>query len=397
MEISWLNRPLGLMLSAFEFITGGYALALLLYALVFKIVFLPFSIKQQKTQIKMAKLQPKINLIKAKYKGRTDQRTMQKQQQEIMELQRQEGANPLAGCLPLLIQLPLILLLFGTINKPVTYIANVIDTPEFENVEKEEIILNVYNELTPGKEFDSLDISEIELINRIYKFVDNGEVRLYLTDENGNVISSSTETISAVGGGLETREQRIAAIERLGLDYDSIPNFNLFGVNLAATPSESGFSILWLIPVLAALSQWGSMWLTRKFNGGNPMQAQDAQTQASMRIMDLVFPGLTLWMAFKFSGMLGIYWVFQALLGLLQAFILSRVMPLPKYSEDELKAMRKAEKEAEKAQKEAAKTQPKYRSLHYIDDDDYDILPEAPRSEETKEKAIDPNIPEIKD
>ena len=95
----WLYRFLGSMLSFFESFTGGYALALLLYALVFKIVFLPFSIKQQQNQIAMAKLAPKIELIKAKYKGRTDQPTMQKQQQEIMDLQQKEGYSPLSGCL----------------------------------------------------------------------------------------------------------------------------------------------------------------------------------------------------------------------------------------------------------------------------------------------------------
>ena len=77
----WLYGPIGAMLSWFSSLFGGsYALALLLYALLFKIVFLPFSIKQQKNQIKMAELTPKIELIKAKYKGRTDQVTMQKQQ-----------------------------------------------------------------------------------------------------------------------------------------------------------------------------------------------------------------------------------------------------------------------------------------------------------------------------
>ena len=392
----WLNRLLGQMLSFFESFTGGYAIALLLYALVFKIVFLPFGIKQQKNQIAMAKLQPKINLIKAKYKGRTDQRTMQKQQQEIMELQRQEGANPLSGCLPLLIQLPLIMLLFGTINRPLTFIADAIDAPEFEDVEKEEIVLDLYNEITGGAEFDELNISEIELINRIYQYVDNGKMSNY-ERVGENEYKELEPTYFDENSTLATREQRIAEIEKCGIEYDTIPNFSFFGVNLAETPSLKNFSILCIIPVLAAAAQWISMWLTRKFNGGNPMQAQDAQTQASMRIMDFMFPALTLWMAFSFSGMLGLYWVFQALLGLLQAFILSRVMPLPKYSEDELKAMRKAEKEVEKAQKEAAKAQPKYRSLHYIDDDDYDILPDAPKSEEAKEKAIDPNIPEIKD
>ena len=57
------------MLSFFDSITGSYALALLFYALIFKIVFLPFSIKQQRNQIKLASLTPKIALIRAKYKS----------------------------------------------------------------------------------------------------------------------------------------------------------------------------------------------------------------------------------------------------------------------------------------------------------------------------------------
>ena len=155
--------------------------------------------------------------------------------------------------------------------------------------------------------------------------------------------------------------------------------------------------ILCIIPVLAAIGQWFTMWLTRKLNGNNQLQAADAQTQASMKMMDFVFPGMTLWMAFSFSGMLGLYWTFQALLGLLQTFILAKAMPLPKYTEEEIKSFNKARKEAEKAQREIAKTQPKYRSLHYIDDDDYDVLPDAPVSKENKGNKIDGDIPEIKD
>ena len=59
--------------------------------------------------------------------------------------------------------------------------------------------------------------------------------------------------------------------------------------------------------------------------------------------------------------------------------------------------MNRAKKEAEKAQRLAAKSQPKYRSLHYIDDDDYDILPDAPGSEGKSDTKIDGDMPEIKD
>ncbi len=378
----WLYRFLGSMLSFFESFTGGYAFALLLYALVFKIVFLPFSIKQQKNQIAMAKLAPKIELIKAKYKGRTDQRTMQKQQEEIMELQQKEGYSPLSGCLPLLIQLPLIMLLYTVIQNPLSYIAK--PTDEFADKDMDAIILEVYKEVT-------LDDAEIDALTELPKNVEItiiNKINQYVNDSTG--VLQNLET-------LDTREERIAKIESFGLNYESIPNFDFFGVNLAEKPSLNDFSILCLIPVLAAAAQWVSMWLTRKFNGNNQMQAQDTQTQASMKIMDLMFPAMTLFMAFSFSGMLGLYWTFQALLGLLQSFILAKAMPLPKYTEEEMKEMRKAQKEAEKAQREAAKSQPKYRSLHYIDDDDYDILPDAPKTETNKEKRIDGDIPEIKD
>ena len=383
----WLFRFLGTMLSFFESIVGGYAFALLLYALVFKIVFLPFSIKQQKHQIAMAKLAPKIELIKAKYKGRNDQPTMQKQQQEIMELQQKEGYSPLSGCLPLLIQLPLIMLLYTVINNPLSYIAKPVET--LENPDMDKIILEVYKEVTlADEEVDKLESiqkgTEIKIINAIYRYVDD------------NV--AGNEGVLSTIESLDTREERIAKIESFGLDYETIPNFNFFGVNLAETPSLKNLSILCLIPVFAAGAQWVSMWLTRKFNGNTQMQAQDAQTQASMKMMDLMFPLLTLWMAFSFSGMLGMYWIFQSLLGLVQMFILAKAMPLPKFTEEEIKEFRKAQKEAEKVQREVAKSQPKYRSLHYIDDDDYDVLPEAPKSSENgKEKRFDGDAPHIKD
>ena len=96
----WLYEALGTMLSWFSSIFGGsYALALLIYALLFKVVFLPFSVKQQKNQIAQAKLQPKVRAITKKYDGRKDNASMQKKQQEIMgralaEVEQVMGESP---------------------------------------------------------------------------------------------------------------------------------------------------------------------------------------------------------------------------------------------------------------------------------------------------------------
>jgi membrane protein insertase Oxa1/YidC/SpoIIIJ len=114
---------------------------------------------------------------------------------------------------------------------------------------------------------------------------------------------------------------------------------------------------------------------------------------SSMKMMDLMMPAMTLWMAFSFSGMMGVYWIYQSALGILQSYLISRAMPLPKFSEEQLKEMRKAQKDAEKNARTAAKNAPKVRSLHYIDDDDYDNLPEAGAKTEAPKGEMD--IPEI--
>ena len=433
--LDWLYTALGAMMRFFNTITGTYALALLLYALIFKIVFLPFTIKQQKNQIKMAKLTPKIELIKAKYKGRTDQPTMQKQQQEIMELQQKEGYSPLSGCLPLLIQLPIILLLYTVIQGPLSYIAKPTDSfKEYNNnyesatltdyegrldlgqygiteenrteINRTDVSLQLYLDFSSDTEEakqkildtfkqtkedkgankaykdlkKTLKIKEISLVGRIRDFVDNGV-------SEGELAS------------LTTVEQREAYISSYGIEYSSIPNFMLWGVNLADTPSLKNFSILCLIPVLAAAAQWVSMWLMRKFNGNpnGPAAEADKQAQASMKMMDLMMPAMTLFLAFSLSGMLGIYWIYQSLLGLLTSFIMAKAMPIPKFTEDEIKEIRRQQKEAEKAQRAAAKNGPKYRSLHYIDDEDYEELPPVPNESKSTKSISGSDIPEIKD
>ena len=346
----WLYSALGTLLYWFSSIMGGsYAFALLLYALMFKLIFLPFTIKQQKNQIKMAKLQPKIALIRAKYKGRTDRPSLQKQQEEILQLQQQEGYNPLSGCLPLLIQLPIILLLYKVIRTPLTYICKL----------TKENVIAIYTALNgEEKAFGSID--QIKLISQI--------------QENGlNVLDYGADRL--------------------------LPNFRLFGLNLANDPSLTNFSLLVLIPVIAAALQWFTMWVTRKVNGNAAQtQLQDEQTAMSMKMMDLVMPLMTLFIAFNFSGMLGLYWIYQSVLAIIQTLILSAAMPIPRFTEEELKAMKKAQKEAEKAQKAALKEQPKYRSLHYIDEDDYDELPEIKtKNKDSQKKGISQNAPEIKD
>ena len=348
----WLYEPIGTMLYWFSSLFGGsYAMALLFYALLFKILFLPFSIKQQKSQIKMAKLTPKIELIKAKYAGRTDAPTKQKMQQEIMELQQKEGYSPLSGCLPLLIQFPIIMFLYDIIRYPLSYICQISD----ENV------IKIYNLLNPDKIAENIkSIQQIPLISQIKE------------------------------AGIDVVSEYEAA--------RGLQNFNLFGLDLTGKPTINPWTWIVIFPVIAAVLTWLSMWLTKRFNGNaNQLSNQDAQAKASLKIMDLVMPALTLFIAFKMPGIMSVYWIYQSLLGIVQMFVLSKVMPLPRYTEDEIKAMRKAQKNAAKEQRQVLKEMPKYRSLHYIDEDDYDELPDVKKNTPDTNKSHGIDLPEIKD
>ena len=341
--LDWLYELIGTMLSWFSSLFGGqYVFGLLLYALVFKLLFLPFSIKQQKNQIKMAQLTPKIELIKAKYRGRTDQVTMQKQQQEIMELQQKEGYNPMSGCLPLLLQLPIITFLYQIIRNPISYICRV--SEDGVRAITKLMLENGFSFSSSSVNLSNVDTIKIKSIDQI-------------------------QLISAINDFGKDN------INIEGVDLSKLPDLELFETNLGNVPSLQNFSWLVIIPVLAAALTWLSMYLSRKWNSNPATQAQDTQTNASMKMMDLMMPAMTLFMAFGFSSLMGIYWIYQSALGILQTFILSKAMPLPKYSEEDLKEMKKAQKEAEKNARSAAKNAPKYRSLHYIDDEDYDTLP----------------------
>ncbi|MEG1743574.1 MAG: membrane protein insertase YidC, partial [Clostridia bacterium] len=120
--LSFLYIPFGYVLKLCGILSGNhYVLSLLFFALIMQIILFPLGIKQQKSSVKMAKINPKVQLVREKYKGRNDRPTQQKMNMEIQDLYTKEGYSQLAGCLPLLIQLPIILALFGVIRQPLTY------------------------------------------------------------------------------------------------------------------------------------------------------------------------------------------------------------------------------------------------------------------------------------
>lgn len=361
----WIGKFLGLLTNL---VGGYYVLAIMIFAIIIEIVMLPMSVKQQKNSIGMAKLRPLIAKIEKKYAGRTDQVTMRKKQEEIMELQQKSGYSPFSGCLPLLIQLIVVgFILYPIIQNPLRYV------------------------LDGSTGFSTALMS--------YATSPKAAGGLGLTISGGNVMELLAALAKEDMSGI-ANFSLIANGGEILTEYSllPIPNFTAFGINLGELPSFT--SILVIVPIVNVVGQWASMFLTRKWTGMgyNQMGAEDAQSKFSLKLMDIVPLLMTVFILFKVPAMIGIYWFFRSLVSLGKQFIMKTIYPVPKYTEEEIREMEKAEKERQKAQKAALKQQPKYRSLHYIDEDDYDELPTVKQNQTEPPKKFSPSeAPEIKD
>ena len=114
--MSWLYQGFGFMLNLIYCIVKNYGLAIILFTLLIKIIVLPLTLKQQKSMTKMQRMQPKLKEIQEKYKDDKD-----KTAQETMKLYKEYGVSPMGGCLPLLIQFPILIAFYQVIQKPVEY------------------------------------------------------------------------------------------------------------------------------------------------------------------------------------------------------------------------------------------------------------------------------------
>lgn len=111
-----LSNALGHVLRIIFELVQNYGLSIILFTILVKVLLLPLTIKQTKSTKAMQDIQPKIQEIQTKYKDKPE-----KQQQEIMKIYTEAKINPLAGCLPLLIQMPILIALFSVLREPVTY------------------------------------------------------------------------------------------------------------------------------------------------------------------------------------------------------------------------------------------------------------------------------------
>lgn len=293
--LSFLNTWLGLALKFLYNTLGNYIIAILVFALVAKIVLFPFSIKQQKNSQKMARLAPKQEAIRKKYAGRTDRATQMKMNEEMQQLYAEEKFNPMGGCLPMLLQLPIIFVLYSVITNPLSSVLGYTS----------EKLSQLSTAFTANQSlFEGLKSSLTE------------------TDAISLIAHNPAAAVSAFG-------QQTA---------DEIINFyNSFAVsshfNLMDKPEMA--SLLVLVPVLVFVSSFFSTKIIRKFTY-NP-NANMAGQDASMKVMDWTMPLMILWFSFQVPALVGVYWVFQNVISIGQQYLLYKMFPVKAPTPEEIK------------------------------------------------------------
>lgn len=271
----------------------NFAVTMIVFTVIIKLLMLPLMIKQQKSMAKMSVFTPMINEIQQKYKN-----NQEKMQEEMVKFQQEYGYSPTAGCLPMLVNM---LVLFGMVEvvyRPVQYILGI------------------------PKDAISAACTALGIA--------------------ANGAAAQTGLIEAIHAGLASGVDTGLTTEQLS----SIANFNtsFLGMDMCTIPGFS-FSLIMIFPIIAAVTMCISQVLSTKMSG------QQAQMQGSMKVMMLVMN--LMFVTFCFNAPVGfsLYYGVSNVVQIFQSYVTYKI-----YSPEKFKAQYEAELAAKRAEKKKKRT-----------------------------------------
>ena len=273
--------PFGYLMRGLYYIFNNYALSIIFFTIIIRLLLLPLSIKQQKGQTMMARMRPFENKIRQKYKS-----DPMKAREEINALYQSEGYSPYSGCLTALLQLPIFIGLYEVIRYPLHYIAGVANDlinalPAVEGVST----LDMYYAGLPQASWNAADFAKIS------------------------------------GDSL------------FGLPL----NLKLFGLDLTQTASFGHISVYWLFPLLSGLTALLMQLITMKINQRNA----GGEKQPGMGMM-LFMPIFSVVIGFSVPSALVFYWCVSNVVLTVQTIILGRYYTVERVMR--IRAKKKAKK-----------------------------------------------------
>ncbi|MFR8010189.1 MAG: YidC/Oxa1 family membrane protein insertase [Clostridia bacterium] len=274
---SFLYIPFGWLLHwIYEFL-GSYGWSLILFTVLVRLLMFPLSVSQQNGSAKQARLQPKIAKIRQRYAG-----NQVKMNEEMQKLYDRENYNmmSISGCLPLLIQFPIIIGLFGVIYRPLTYVLQI---PE-ESVTA--LTTAAQSIMEAAGTWTSRSVSFVEV----------------------SVLSMKDQVLATAGVSQEVA--------------NTIQNFdfNFLGFPLGEVPDFKDFSYLWIMPVCSFLSSLlTGVYTFLRQRKLNPEMAKNPM----MGCMSFFMPLFSLYLSFQFPVGISIYWTMSNLIAFAQMLLLN--------------------------------------------------------------------------
>lgn len=275
----------------FNFV-GSYGISIIIFTVITKLIIFPATYKQFKGTAKMAVLSPKINSLKKQYG-----KNMVKLQEEQQKLFKEEGYSQFSGCLPALIQLPILYGVFDVVRRPLTHILK-IDKKFISEAEK-----LIQSQIKLGKESEYYEIlNELNINSSAIK----GRPELSILN------AVKDDKLSELFAGLQRSDL---------MDKISEFQYSFMGIDFSQTPTlkpetwdKSAF-LLALIPICSGIIQLiMTLYTQAKQRKVNP---DAAQQMGSMKFVLYGMPLFSVGIGFTMPAGVGFYWIWSSLFSFL--------------------------------------------------------------------------------
>ena len=305
--------PFAWLLMLFYDFSQNYGIALILFALVIKLVLFPFNLKGKKSMIQMNLLSSKMQQLQKQYGKDRERYNL-----EIQKLYEKEKVNPMSGCLWSFIPIIFLMVLYGIIREPLTYLMNVPAD-----------MINTVAEITGVA--NSGTYPQIAMLKAIADPAMMEQVKAALGDAGAGLFSMN--------------------VEFLGINLANIPQLNFWsnGMNWGSVG-------LFLLPLVSVGTSLLSMYVSMKTNQMNRGGEQNEQMAKTNRTMMIFMPIMSLWIGFTVPAGLSIYWIAQYIFSIFQELICGRLLKKDyERARAEAAERERQEKEDEKRRKEEAR------------------------------------------
>ena len=323
-------QPFAWLLLFFYNLFSSYGIALILFAIVVKLVLFPVTLKSKKSMIQTNMLSGKMQQLQKQY-GKDRERY----QMEVQKLYEKEHVNPMGGCVWSLIPMIVLILLYGIIREPLTY-------------------------------FMSMSAEQIQTLatqlNWSQVAVSNGWVTAAVMEKAENAFQNGAYNQLYLLS-LVNPENLASLRAATGADSLFVLNFHFLGIDLSRIPTlmfwKNGLgwdSIgLFLLPIISVAVSTLNMKVSQITNQMNN-QAQSEQMDRTNKMMLWMMPLMSLWIGFTVPAGLSIYWITQYFVMMIQEVICGRMLKKDYEAARQAAAKREIEeKEEEKRRKEEAR------------------------------------------